>query len=388
MSKIRLLCCIHDFRGRGAEKVLATLLERLDRNRFDIGLFVFHDLYSISISDDIEIVSAHIPPTPPAAGLIAMFRANIRKVLAFRKAVRLFRPDVALSVAGTNIALLLTRLVSNRSFKVVLSEHSMPSATLDDIKSRLVRSFTLLITKITYRRADLIITPAELVQKELNALFGVPIEKILVIRNPMDIEKIQAASREEVVFPPLPKDPFVVGFIGSLTPEKDVRTLLTGFSLLRKNDAGGRLMFVGEGPERPGLEALARALGIADSVFFTGFQRNPYPFLARFNVFVLSSRYEVFPNVIIEALTCGVPVISSAWRGSDWIYRDGEQCLFFPIGDSEELGQALLRLRKDAGLRTTLVKNSQEIVQQCAAGSVMERYQAAIAGLLPSRPGV
>jgi glycosyltransferase involved in cell wall biosynthesis len=387
MKKIRLLCCIHDLRGRGAEKVLVTLLERADRDRFHIGLFVFHDTASLNIPGDIELFSAHLPPVRAGAGMTSVIMRNLRKLWAFRRAIMLFRPDIALSIAGTNIALLLTRFLVSRSFKVVLSEHSMPSSTLEDIRSRPLRALTILFTKITYRRADLIITPAELVRKELNSLFGVPVDKILVIRNPMDLEKIRAASAETVEVPRLPENAFIVGFIGSLTPEKDVRTLLRGFLLLHQKEPRSFLFFVGEGPERPHLEELAQTSGIKDSVSFMGFQQNPYPILSRFDVLVLSSRYEVFPNVIVEALTCGVPVISSDWRGSDWIYRDNE-CLFFPIGDSEKLGQALLRLRQDGKLRAAMIKNGQGIVQQCAAESVMERYQAALIGLLSDRVAV
>jgi glycosyltransferase involved in cell wall biosynthesis len=137
---------------------------------------------------------------------------------------------------------------------------------------------------------------------------------------------------------------------GRLVEMKDHRTLLRGFAHYRKT-AAGRLVIMGTGPLQSELEELARELGIAEDVCFAGFVKNPLPFMRQADAFVLSSRSEGFGNVLVEALGCGTPVVSTSCpHGPRDILEDGRFGLLVPPQDHEALGKALGRILEQRDL--------------------------------------
>lgn len=381
-KKIRLLCCIHDLRGRGAERVLITLLNKFDRERYQIALFVYHSLFAMKLPEDIEVLSAGIESYPPAAGLFTKLRMNLLKVFALGRALRRYKPDVVLSVAGTNETLITARYLFYNKMKVILSEHTMPSASTMEAKNRFVRYLMNRLISLTYPRADLIITPSKGVMDDLYRNYGIPQETIKVIPNPLDMEQIQDASRMQSNFV-FPDDGcFRIGYIGSLSREKNVPCLLKACAILKRDKLPVRLFIVGEGAAKESLKNLSKEIGIEDCVHFLGYQENPYVILRNLDVLVVPSFYETFSYAMIEAMACGVPVVSSKWPGCEDLYRDMENCLLVPVDDHKQLAAAIEKLIRQDGLKDILVSKGLELVKRYDAKLVVEQYDAAIKSVL------
>jgi glycosyltransferase involved in cell wall biosynthesis len=387
LNKIRLLCCIHDFRGRGAEKVLATLLDKMDREKYHLGVFVFHDTFALDLPKDVEMLSAHIPAYPPTAPAVTKIMGNARKVLALRGALGRYAPDVVLSVSGTNITLIAAACLFRRRMKIILSEHTMPSIFTNENRQRIIRLLTNKSISLMYPRADEIVVPSKGVSDDLFLNYGIPPEKITVIANPLDIEQIRHAADADLDFT-FPEDGYYkIGFVGGLSREKNVGYLLKAFALLRERGKPVRLFLVGDGHERNDLERLAGRLSIADAVHFLGYQKNPYAFLKKFDMLVIPSFYETFSYVMFEAMACSVPVISTRWRGSEDLYKDRENCLLVPLDDPEAMAAAISELMAGEDLKRTLVAGGLELAQTCAVHKIIGRYDAMISRVVSGATG-
>lgn len=197
-----------------------------------------------------------------------------------------------------------------------------------------------------YRHADAIIANSGGVAQNLIAL-GLNANRITSIPNGVDYGWIadQAGEPPSWVRPGPNRRPTIIT-IGRLVPQKDQACLLRAFALVATR-VDADLVIVGTGPELATLRQLARQYAIEDRVHFAGHQSNPYPLLARADLFVLSSRFEGMPNVLIEALACGLPVVSTDCpSGPREILADGAHGQLVPVGDADRLARAMERALK------------------------------------------
>ncbi len=217
---------------------------------------------------------------------------------------------------GLNQMVLLARAVGLvRDVRIVVVEHNTLSVALTDrFESRVVRSVVLLLTRWLYRRADAIVGVSDGVSRDLEAALGLPAGSVTTIYNPVDTNRITAAIDEQV--PKHLEAAFfrlshpVVITTGRLVAAKAHHDLLDAFALLPESHRGS-LVILGEGPLRGELEEQARHLGVADRIWMPGFIDNPWWFIARADVFALSSHWEGHPLVLLEALACGVQIVST-----------------------------------------------------------------------------
>jgi len=196
-----------------------------------------------------------------------------------------------------------------------------------------------------YPSADGIIAISRGVAEDLAALLSMPERRIDTIYNPVDQDAIRRRALEPLDDPWLGDRgaPIVLG-VGKLRRQKDFETLIRAFAQLRKRRPA-RLLLLGEGPERAGLEALARALGVADAVRLAGYAPNPAAWMARASVLALSSAWEGFSNVLVEALACGCPVVSTDCpSGPSEILEGGAIGPLVPVGDDTAFAAALDRV--------------------------------------------
>ena len=203
------------------------------------------------------------------------------------------------------------------------------------------------------RIMDSIVTPSQGVAHELVDIFGARRNIVHPIHNGFDLQAIRDAARERL---PEPKQGSWIVTCCRLNEQKDFRTLIEAFSRI-KPLSGVKLVIVGDGPERDLIERLVEAYGLTGKVLLTGYQQNPFPWIQAADVFVLSSHYEGFGNVIVEAYALGVPVLASDCRwGPAEIIEHGVNGLLFPPGDAFTLARYLDQLLGDSLRREQMGK--------------------------------
>jgi glycosyltransferase involved in cell wall biosynthesis len=201
------------------------------------------------------------------------------------------------------------------------------------------------LAKQFYRKADCIIAVSEGVADDLVSVAGLARSEIRVIYNPVVTPELVARAEEPLVHPWLVPGaaPVVLG-AGRLSPQKDFATLLRAFAQVRAARPV-RLIILGEGELRGQLEAQAAALGVSEDIQFPGFVDNPYAYMRRAGVFVLSSAWEGFGIVLVEAMACGAPVVSTDCPvGPAEILDGGRYGPLVPVGDGGALAQSILSM--------------------------------------------
>lgn len=246
--------------------------------------------------------------------------------------IRTVKPHTVLStMTGTNLLVVLACMRARIRTRLVLREASSLVNTKSVLKRQAMRWL--------YRHADGLVAVSEGVAQDLRGL-GFADGRIHVIRNPVDAERLWQLAAVGLPSEVRDKAPYVVS-IGRLTEAKDFPTLLRAYatSALRGSH---RLIIVGEGEQRMNLENLMRDLGLTDRVVFTGAMDNPYRVLADASLHVLSSRWEGYPNVLLEALALGVPVVATDCpHGPREILEDGRYGRLVPVGDAVALASAM-----------------------------------------------
>ena len=309
---------------------------------------------------DVVVARAEGPyraAIPPSARLVALASRVARLpgirtrrglwVLATTRALAAYlareRPDVVLSTsAPANLAALGARALSRSPARVVVSVNLNLSAATGS-RQRFWGPALRGLARRAYRRADAVIAVSQGVAEDLARVLAPPRPPIVTITNPLPIAEIEEKARAPLAHPWLePRAPPILLAVGKLKRQKDYPTLIRAFARVRARRPA-RLLILGEGEERPRLERLVRDQGLAQDVALPGFVENPWAWMARASVFVLSSAWEGFSNVLAEALACGCPVVSTDCpSGPAELLDDGAFGTLVPVGDDRALAEALL----------------------------------------------
>jgi glycosyltransferase involved in cell wall biosynthesis len=285
--------------------------------------------------------------------------------------LRAERPSVLLSpFEVTSVIAILARKITGVSTRVVIrvSVHLSRNKRITKWKKILER----LVVSRVYPLADGIVTVSEGVAEDLALYIGIPIERIKVIYNPVVSEQLLKAAEQPVHhrFFADTKHPVILG-VGRLAEQKDFSTLIRAFDILRKKSPS-RLIILGDGEERPFLEELIRSSGLQDLVDLPGFDTNPFAFMKKASVFVLSSKWEGLPGVLIQALACGCPVVSTdCLSGPSEILKGGEYGHLVPVGDVDAMAKAM-----EAILMADIRKPPKSWLAQFTLGAVIPPYKA------------
>jgi glycosyltransferase involved in cell wall biosynthesis len=311
MPRKRILLLLPDLAGGGAERTSLNLQRHLDASRYEVilGLMEPKGEYLALVDSGAWIAPAGIFARMASGRPKDSVSRGLLQVPLLAALLNRHRPDVVMSsmadvsiplAAAWNLLPSLRRKVrwiareGNYTSAVVAEAFSSPS------QRRLMRR----MIATAYRTADVVLTPCRGVAEGLAEDFDVPRGKLAVIGNPLDLEAVARGAREAPAIA-LPEK-FLVA-VGRLKPQKGFDLLIRAFAALGRDDLS--LVILGEGPERAGLQALAGELGVAERVVMPGFLVNPWPVVARAEVFCLSSRWEGFGHVVIEAMACGTPVV-------------------------------------------------------------------------------
>jgi glycosyltransferase involved in cell wall biosynthesis len=267
--------------------------------------------------------------------------------------------------------LLATLLIKN-NIKVIVSERTSTFSYHGVFQNKL-RS---LVIRYLYPRADLVICPSRGVSEDLSNNYDMRKDAIRVINNPVDIKEIAEYSAENTDEPAIGRNTNIIMAMGRLGNEKGFDHLIKAAAILKKTPMDFRLVIVGEGRERKNLEDLISEFRIGDTVELAGFQRNPYTFLSRSTIFVLSSLFEGFPNVLLEALSLGIPCVATRCpTGPEEILHDGVNGLLVPPGDEQALAEAISRLLHDDELRKRFSENGRMRAEDFAVEKIVRQFE-------------
>jgi len=317
--------------GGGAERVMVNLAGSFAEKdlRVDLVLVRAEGPYLSEVSEGVRVVD---------------LRAS-RTMLALAPLVRYLRREKPVALLSTlndaNIIALCCRRLAGVRTRLVVRQANMVSIAALNARTVRERVMPHLMNRC-YRWADAVIAVSKGVAEDLVATLGLPVEKIRVIYNPA-VATVMSAKAEQSLEKHWysPGQPPVVLGVGRLVQQKDFCTLIRAFARVRK-ERRARLMILGEGQERPRLEALVRELGLEEDVALPGFVENPHQHMMRAGVFVLSSRWEGFGNVLLEAMAMGTSVVSTNCpSGPAEILEDGKWGKLVPVGSSESLAAAI-----------------------------------------------
>jgi len=330
MHKIALF--IPNLNGGGAERAFVNLANGFTEFGFQVDLILAQQkgVYFDELSSLVNIYYLK------AQG----FKNMIRPLVTYLRTVK---PMVLISaLENANLASVIARSLSGVNVKLILTEHSTPSLYYRNYRKILVRSFPTW-GRFFYQCSDKVVGVSKGVAHELVEVMKIPKDKITFIPNPVVTPKLFKLSQNDPGHPWFHSEEIpVILNVGRLTKEKDHETLLSAFCrVLRERSA--RLLIVGEGEERSRLQNLVRSFGLVKDVDFIGFSNNPFAYMKRAAVFVLSSRLEGLGNVLIEAMALGTPIVSTDCPyGPSEILAKGRYGRLVPVGDSNSLAQAIL----------------------------------------------
>jgi len=235
------------------------------------------------------------------------------------------------------------------------------------------------LLRYCFRRARNVFVPSEGVRADLIDNYGAKKDKVVTIYNGIDIGKIKESSGKEI---PYKKDcPWIVTAC-RLNPQKDFATLLRAFKIVRETKKA-KLLIIGDGELKDDIIRLSSELGIHDDIIMPGFQENPFAYISRADVFVLSSFFEGFGNVIVEAMALGIPVISTDCpSGPREIITDGANGFLVAPGDFKEIAARSLLILNNNDVRGSLSSNGQKRAEDFSLYAMAKGYESHIMGLL------
>jgi glycosyltransferase involved in cell wall biosynthesis len=333
-SKKHIATFVKNLLGGGAERIAVNLTQGLPRDRFtqDLVLAEKYGPFTNEIPEDVVVTD------------LGKSGRVFDAIVPLARHLRRTRPTVLIShLAHANVAAVIARALAQTHTKVVLVEHNNNSALEETHTQSLASMAVQQIKAAAYRRADAIVGVSDGVSRHVETMLGLPQGHVRTIYNPIVSDTLIARSYEPLEHPWFqPGEPKVLLAVGRLREQKDFLTLLHAFSRV-VHERPCRLMILGEGEERGQLEAEVRLLGLEDVVALPGFVENPYAFMRAASLFVLSSRWEGFPTVLIEALACGCPVVATDCpSGPSEILGGGRWGRLMAVGDASALATAIL----------------------------------------------
>ena len=360
--------------GGGAERVAVQLLNALDGSHWDRSMYLFRreGPYLSELASDIRLSAGQ------SSSRLGRWR-ELRRFIADTK------PDLVMSFLSYTTVLSAAR-AGSASTRVVFAQGTPVSAFLQDAdygwQRPLRRRLFTAVTRLGYAAADLVIATSRGVAQDLTAAFGVDPARLRVIPNPIDIESVRALAHEaiEPAHAAQWTGPAIVA-AGRLADVKNYPLLIEALALVRAR-VPARLFVLGQGDQEPALRQLAANRGVGDAITWCGFQGNPWKYMARADVFALTSRYEGFGNVLVEAMACGVPAIATRSAGTDDIINDGVDGVLVAHHTPDAVAAALTRVLLDRPLRDRMAASARESSERFARPVIARAYDRIFAEAL------
>ena len=319
--------------GGGAERVFVDLMNALVEKdiKVDLLLAKAEGAYLNKISSLIRIINFNVWPT--STSLLKLANYLHRE-----------SPNILLSsMIESNLVAVLAKRLSQASTRIIIRESNTASLVFKHTKDYKIR-LKIFLRKYFYPWADEIIAVSQGVAKDVAQTANISCDKITIINNPTVTSELMIKANEPLDHPWFKSNqpPVILG-VGRLIPQKDFPNLIKAFEKVRQSYIA-KLMILGEGSERNNLEALVRHLGLEKEVAMPGFVENPFAYMKQASLFVLSSAWEGLPNVLIQAMACGTPVIATDCQsGPREILANGEYGKLVPINNPTALAETIVK---------------------------------------------
>ena len=366
MKQIRF--SITNLADGGAEKILINILKCLSRDKYHISLFLFEKsgVYLKNIPHDVD-VNYFIHETKNSSWLLSLF-GKIFRTFAFR--VFMYFPGLVYRLCGIKYCDIDISYIQDTTY-LLKANHA---------KKKIAWIHTNILNSPTYKRgleqnlacADKIISVSQGATDIINKSFSDFKNRTMTIYNPSPLSEISKLSESHhVVF----LKPTIVG-VGKLKKVKGFDILIKSFKLIIERGFDWNLVILGDGELRDELESLINELSISDHVQLLGFKENPYSYMAKADLFVLSSYFEGFGQVVVEAQYLGIPIVSTDCDvGPREILHDGECGLLVPVGSIEKLAAGIEQLMTDQQLRDKFIAKGIKRAQDFDLPKVMTQVE-------------
>jgi GalNAc-alpha-(1->4)-GalNAc-alpha-(1->3)-diNAcBac-PP-undecaprenol alpha-1,4-N-acetyl-D-galactosaminyltransferase len=350
MRPTRITLVIASLQAGGAERVLSALSNSWARQGREITLITLAPLDTDFYTVDPGVQRVGLGLVGPSSHSAAAVKSNVRRLMRLRQEIKRSRPHVVVSfVDQTNV---LTLAASRGSgIPVIACEHIDP-------REHHIRRVWRVLRSLLYARAAALVVLTDGVRVWAERL--VKSDQVHVIPNPVPVPAVDGADA-----PAQTHSQRTIAAMGRLAPQKGFDLLLAAFGRCASKHMDWSLVILGEGEERTRLEGLAGELGIKARVSLPGLVEDPATVLREADLFVLASRYEGFPMALLEAMGCGLAVISTDCKsGPREIVRDEVDGVLVPPNDVDALAAAMDRLMGDGDERERLGGRAVEIVDR------------------------
>lgn len=334
MKKIAIFLSSLD--GGGAERVMINLAQGFADKDYDVDLILAmaYGPYLSQIPANIRVIDLK----------------QKRLIQSLPLLIRYLKKEGAIALISaledTNLVALWAKFLGRISIPVIVTVHNNLSQEAQNA-TQLKRKYIPLILPWFYPWADAVVAVSQGVANDLVKL-GLRSKNLSVIYNPIVTPELKAKLEQSLEHPWFsPQEPPVILGVGRLTKQKDFVMLIRAFAKVRHSQ-NVRLMILGEGEERSSLESLIAELGIREDVDLPGFVDNPNVYMAKAAILVLSSAWEGFGNVLVEAMVAGTPVVSTDCdSGPAEILANGKYGKLVDVGDSEGMAKAIISTLKN-----------------------------------------
>lgn len=373
---MRLGILIYSLGGGGAERVVSHLLPHFVERNIEVHLFLMHADIEYDIPKEVQIHYLE-NSEPTESGLLKLIKIPIL-AMKYAKLIKSLNITHSFSLlTRPNYINILSKRFSSKKFKLIISERGQPSLqySYSGLQSKINR---FLIRKL-YAKADLVICNSIGNRNDLIQNFGIDKNHISVINNPIDVDKIANIVASESFFD---NGFFNLITVGRLNRGKNHKLLIDAV----ENIQGVRLYILGEGELENELQNQIKEKKLDDKVFLMGFDRNPYKYLKAADLFVFASNHEGFPNVLLEAMACELPILSTNCKSGpdeilllDQALEDDimitEYGILTPVDNKRLMIKGIeYFLENDAYLLNTK-KNSSQRVKNFDKSSILHQYE-------------
>jgi GalNAc-alpha-(1->4)-GalNAc-alpha-(1->3)-diNAcBac-PP-undecaprenol alpha-1,4-N-acetyl-D-galactosaminyltransferase len=365
---MNIVFIIGTLKGGGAERILSGMANYWHSMGHAVTLITHdaeeNDFYPLS--PGINRIGLNL--TGPTRGFLYTIKQRIQKITTPRRIIRRLKPDVVISFTYmTNCEAIIA--LFRTGIPLIISERNNP------IAQKISPIWKILRLLLYPMAAAVVMQTKEAAHWSQQYLDH---KKLHVIPNFVELP-ITSPQKNDLK---LPGTKHFITAAGRLTRQKGFDLLIEAFSIAVRNTAEWSLVILGEGEDRRFLEGLADRFSVCDRVIMPGRIRNPEQVMKKSDMFILSSRYEGFPNVLLEAMASGLPVISTNCPfGPADIVRHGIDGILVPNRDTAALAHAIRSLMENEGERKRLASRSPEVLSRFGKESIMHQWDTLISSL-------